>query len=173
MRIAYRLGQFWQLVHPSPLSPEAWREIESVLSPAEMALFRRFGDADRRHGYRVMRALQETGEDESALLVAALLHDIGKTGVPVRHWERVMGTVGERFFAGRVKALGSGAAQGWRRSFAIRVQHAEWGAAMAEEAGCTPLAVDLIRRHQDKELDRLDPGFVRLLRRLQWADDQY
>lgn len=173
MRVAYRLGQFWQLIHASPLPPEAWREIEGVLAPAELALFRRFSPADRQHGYRVMCTLRAAREEEPALLVAALLHDVGKTRVRIRLWERVLGTLGERVFPGRVKAWGSGRAGGWRRPFAIRVQHAAWGAKMAEEAGSAPLAVALVRRHQDKALDHLEPELARLLRRLQWADEQH
>lgn len=173
MRVAYRFGQFWQLIRATPLPAPAWQEIETVLSPPEVALFRRFHPSDQRHSYRVMRTLRGAGDDEPALLAAALLHDVGKTRLHIRLWERVLGTLGERFFPQKVRAWGSGRASGWRRPFAIRVQHAAWGAELAEAAGCSPLALRLIRHHQDKELDRLDPDLARLLRRLQWADEQH
>jgi putative nucleotidyltransferase with HDIG domain len=173
MRVAYRLGQFWQLIHPSPLPAEVWREIGAVLAPAEVELFRRFSAGDRQHSYRVMRLLRAAGDEEPALLAAALLHDVGKTRLRNRLWERVLGTLGEQFFPQIVGKWGSSSARGWRRPFAVRVQHAEWGAEMAEEAGSSPLVVSLIRRHQEKELGHLDAGLAGLLRRLQWADEQH
>jgi hypothetical protein len=62
----------------------------------------------------------------------------------------------------------------WRRPFIIAERHPAWGAEMAAQAGASPLAVALIRQHQDK----LDPdlggnsgmeGY--LLRKLQAVDD--
>jgi hypothetical protein len=173
MGIRYRLAQFWQLIHAPPLAPEAWQEIEALLNPAEVALFRRFNPGDRQHSYQVMRSLRAAGDDEPALLAAALLHDVGKTRVPVQLWERVLGTLGDVFFPQKVKLWGSNSIEGWRRPFGVRVHHAEWGAEMASEAGSQPLAVRLIGHHQDKELDLLDAELARLLRRLQWADDQH
>jgi hypothetical protein len=37
----------------------------------------------------------------------------------------------------------------WRRPFFVHLQHPARGAALAEAAGCAPLAVALIRHHQD------------------------
>ncbi len=171
MNIRYRLRQFWQLVTAQPLPPSAWREIESILSPEELALFRRHSPADRQHAYRVLRAVRAAGREHPALLVAALLHDVGKTRYRPRAWERVLGTVGERFFPDRITRWGRGEPRGWRRPFVIRAQHAAWGAEMAAAAGSSPLTVTLIRRHQDKA-PTLDEETAALLRSLQTADDR-
>jgi hypothetical protein len=59
----------------------------------------------------------------------------------------------------------------WRRPFVIHAHHPAIGAAWAEEAGCEPLAVKLIARHQ--EMPAGDPmgEEEKLLSALQWADD--
>jgi hypothetical protein len=50
-------------------------------------------------------------------------------------------------------------------------QHAAWGAAQAGEVGLSPLAINLIRRHEDKmELGESEEDT--LLRILQAADDE-
>lgn len=172
MKVRYRLRQFWQLVTARPLSPTAWQEIENVLTPAEVALFRRYTPADRRHAYRVLRVLRDAGRDHPDLLAAALLHDVGKTRCRPRAWERVLGTVAERLFPDRSERWGAGEPRGWRRPFVIRAQHAAWGAEMAAAAGSSPLTVTLICRHQD-EAATADMGETAvLLRQLQAADDQ-
>jgi hypothetical protein len=62
----------------------------------------------------------------------------------------------------------------WRRPFIIAERHPAWGAEMAAQAGASPLAVALIRQHQDK----LDPDLESnsgtegyLLHKLQAVDD--
>jgi hypothetical protein len=40
--------------------------------------------------------------------------------------------------------------KGWRRPFVVHARHPQAGAHWAEEAGCSPLTVALIRRHQDQ-----------------------
>lgn len=172
VKIIYRLRQLWQLVTARPLPPTAWREIEAVLSPRESALFRRHAPADRQHAYRVLCTLRAAGHDHPALLAAALLHDVGKTRHRPRAWERVLGTVAERLFPGRIDQWGAGEARGWRRPFVIRAQHAAWGADMAAAAGSSPITVALIRRHQEKEAEPEEEETAALLRWLQTADDQ-
>jgi len=172
MKIIYRLRQLWQLVTARSLPPSAWQEIEAVLSPRECALFRRHSPADRQHAYRVLRTLRADGRDHPALLAAALLHDVGKTRHRPRAWDRVLGTMAERLFPGRIERWGTGEPRGWRRPFAIRAQHAAWGAEMAAAAGSSPLTVVLIRRHQEKVIGPEEGETAALLRWLQAADDQ-
>jgi len=51
-------------------------------------------------------------------------------------------------------------------------QHAAWGAALCAAAGADPLAVTLIRRHQDKLSSEAAAPEDEWLRRLQAADDE-
>ncbi|HSM55656.1 MAG TPA: HD domain-containing protein [Candidatus Sulfomarinibacteraceae bacterium] len=172
MGIAYRLGQFWQLVTAHPLSPEAWQEVATVLSPQELALFRRFDRADQQHSYRVLRTLRQAGHEDPDLLAAALLHDIGKIHCRPQLWERVLGAILEKIAPRRARAWGAGDARGWRRALAIRRQHPEWGSYLAQEAGSCALTIELIRRHQDEQLLSTDEHLHRLLAALQWADNR-
>ncbi len=173
MGLAYRLGQFWRLLRAPALETAAWDEIAALLSPGELALFRRFGNSDQQHGYQVMRTLLAAGDDHPALLAAALLHDVGKTKVRPRLWERIVGALGDTFLPGRAAHWGQGPPRGWRRPFVIRRQHPAWSAELAAAAGSAPLAVALMRHHQDKEPGQMPQELAALLRRLQWADDQH
>jgi hypothetical protein len=66
---------------------------------------------------------------------------------------------------------GSGPVRGWRRPFAVSVQHPAWGADMVAAAGGSPLAVELIRRHADSlDADRRTRA-DHLLRVLQAVDN--
>jgi hypothetical protein len=63
---------------------------------------------------------------------------------------------------------------GWRRAFVVAVQHPQWGADLAAKAGASPLAVALIRRHQEQQgsLGEADAGSEdSLLARLQSVDN--
>jgi hypothetical protein len=63
----------------------------------------------------------------------------------------------------------------WRKAFVVAAQHPKWGAEMAAAAGTLPLAVALIRRHQDKpntiEQQEINSREKLLLRILQSVDD--
>lgn len=168
----YRLWQFWQEMAARPLSAVAWREIESILAPDEVRLFRQFSLSDQMHSYRVMKTVREAGQNTPALLAAALLHDVGKTKVSLSVWDRVLVVLAQLLIPGRLVAWGQGEPRGWRKAFVVKEQHAAWGAEMAQRAGSSPLTVALIRRHQDNVGEMAGNEADQLLHYLQWADDQ-
>ena len=173
MGIRYRLGQFWRVLTAQPLPAGAWPELEQVLSPSELALYGRYRPGDQWHTYQVMRRLAADGQDNPALLAAALLHDIGKTRESIRLPGRVLVVLVEKLLPGRVAKWGSGEPHGWQRPFVIKMQHPAWGAEMAQAAGSDALTVSLIRRHQDPLPPQDQSPEDQLLRRLQWVDDRH
>jgi len=170
--VRYRLWQFWQIVTAVPLEPSARAEVAAILSPSEMSLFERFALNDQWHSYRVMKLLREAGHDHSALLVAALLHDVGKTKLPLSIWERSLIVLASILLPRQMAVWGQGEAVGWKRPFVVKMQHPVWSAEMATTVGSDPQAIVLIQRHQDPIAPDDQSAEAQLLRLLQWADDQ-
>lgn len=173
MRLRYRARQFWQALATRPM-PEALVEAEVVLSPSQMVLFSGMQPSEQAHELSMLAALQNQGEADPDLLVAALLHDAGKQRCPLRLWERVVIVLVQAASPSLVRRWGEPPAvkcRGWRKPFSVAMQHAEWGAALALEAGVSPLAAALIRRHpQPAPADSIVQEDV-LLRKLQAVDD--
>lgn len=172
MGLAYRLRQFWRLISVEPFPEDAWQTVEEVLQTSELRLFRNQEVADQTHGLRVFRTLQAAGETDRRLLAAALLHDVGKCHMPPTLWDRVAGALGERLFPGQAEKWSRADASFWRRPFVIRYQHPTWGARMAQQVGSDATTVRLIAYHQDKANKLPDQDEQRLLKLLQWADNQ-
>ena len=168
----YRLRQFWQNVTARPLTAVAQSEVSAQLTPAETTLFQQFSSSDQWHSYRVMKTLQAANHIHPDLLTAALLHDVGKTRVPLSVWERSWVVVGQVIWPKKTAVWGQDAPLGWKRPFVVKAQHPAWGADMAAAAGSSELAVGLIRRHQDNVPETAVSEMDRLLRHLQWADNQ-
>ncbi|WP_420627238.1 HD domain-containing protein [Candidatus Leptofilum sp.] len=170
--VRYRLWQFWQVVTAVPLEPAAREEVAAILSASELSLFDQFSPNDQRHSYRVMKMLQDAGHSQPALLVAALLHDVGKTKLHLTIWERSLIVLASILLPRQTAVWGQGEAVGWKRPFVVKVQHPIWSAEMAAAAGSLPQAIELIRRHQDTVPPDDSSEEAKLLRLLQWADDQ-
>jgi len=159
----YRVWQFIQALTARRLTPAEWQEVSPLLSPPQQGLFRRMETNDQRHSLQVLRTLVRAGETHHDLLVAALLHDVGKSRHPLRLWERPVVVLTRLFRPAMVVRWGQRAGDedwGWRRPFVIYEQHPAWGAQMASEAGCSPLTVWLIRWHQERPAgqDGAGPG---------------
>lgn len=135
-----------------------------------MTVFSRLQPNEQHHAVQVLRRLISQGETHPDLQVAALLHDIGKSQAQLAAWERALIVLAGRIVPTSTKDLDS-APPSWRKAFIVAQEHPRWGARIAREAGVTPLAEALIRRHQDPLPD--PPGSLeeRLLRELQSADD--
>jgi len=175
---AYRAYQFlaalraylphWAGGLPAGLSPADKKLVDAILlTAAQRSLFEQMPPNDRRHALAVARTLQQAGHTDSALLQAALLHDVGKSlGQPILH--RVLIVLLAAFWPGLLQNLSRpDHTQRWLRPFAVHAQHPQLGADWAKDAGCDDLAISLIARHEEK----IDVSDDNLLMALQWADD--
>ena len=176
-RALYRFCQFFQTLGAglTPLTPEersaAWEQLpESARHP-----FDAMPPSDQRHSLKVLVALQAAGYDHPALLQAALLHDCAKCEGGVRLWHRVALVLLKAFWPAlpaRWAAEPAPARADWRYPMWAHLHHPERGAELAAAAGCDPLAVTLIRRHQEPLTAHAgDPSLDGLLAALQAADD--
>jgi hypothetical protein len=181
-RIFYRTRQFWQAAR-STSTPQDLDLARRHLPPSLWGFFLKLQPNDQQHSLRVLQALLDRNENNASLCQAALLHDIGKTRLPLRLWERALivlvayvcpGCVGRW---GQQPEVDLESIPAWRRAFTVAAQHPQWGAEMAERGGASPLTVNLIRRHQEKvgqdggTSPSGSPLEEILLRKLQAADD--
>jgi hypothetical protein len=165
-----RVRQFFRAtfarVHPDELAA-----LQAILTPAQRALFERMDRSDQRHSLDVIDTLRRAGHDDRELLQAALLHDAAKSA-PVRDplqrltvWHRTAVVLLQKN-APRWLARLAADGRGWKRPFAIHVQHAQSSAELAAEAGSAPGVVALIRTHHQPEPNDRRAAL------LQWADEQ-
>jgi hypothetical protein len=146
--ILYRVRQFTRALGAS-VQPQEMHLLEGYLTPAQGELFRSMSPQDQRHGLDVFFTLQREGYSEGALLQAALLHDVGKRGGGLRLGHRVAIVLMRALWPELLARLARDEPGSWRYPFFVHLHHAARGAKLAQAAGCLPLAVELIRRHQE------------------------
>jgi putative nucleotidyltransferase with HDIG domain len=175
-RLAYRLRQFWDACFAAP-SQEGLDRARRLLNPSLFELFKRMQPSEQAHSLKVMQVVEQAslgmpGEARIDLLVAALLHDVGKTRYPLTVWERAWVVVGRAFTPALARRWADGKPSGWGRAFVVAERHPEWGAQMAAQAGASPVTVALIRRHQEAVPSEAGADIDPLLRLLQSADQE-
>lgn len=176
-RAAYRVRQFgWAVAawwrRPSVAELEAAR---SVLPEAGWRVFSEMPAVDQTHALKVWADLRAAGYDDPALAQAALLHDAAKRSGGVTLLHRVAVVLIKAFAPERwnqLRALPEPPRRSLLYPLWAHANHPLTGARLAEQAGCHPQAVELIRWHQDP----LPPAAQRtaqdrLLAALQKADD--
>jgi len=175
-RAYYRSSQFFKAVG-ARVTDEDRALAELVLAtPAQRALFDRMPAADQRHAVGMVRTLRAEGQRHPALMQAALLHDVAKSGAGITIFHRVAVVLLQSFrpawLVWLVRDDERSSASPWRRPFIRYVEHPAIGARWAEKAGCLPMAVSLIRRHQLPVSPSSDVVEDQLLRLLKAADDK-
>lgn len=142
------------------VTPQERAALATWTTPSQRALFDTMHVADRRHGLDVAASLRAEGVTQSDVLLAGLLHDVGKghTGV----WPRVAWSVAE--VHGEWTLRLSRRLPGFGPALDRLRRHAEVSADLSAAAGCSPRTVNLIRFQEAPT----DPEFGELLR---LADD--
>lgn len=158
----YRLAQFTRAFRAEP-SAEDLNLVRSYLTEPQQGLFLRTSPALQKHQVQVCRVLLKQGETDPDLLLAALLHDVGKAEIALL--ERGLLVLGAALRPGLLERLMRPGRWGWQRRISGFMDHGAVGARMALAAGVTPRAADLIARHHDA------PGSDRLQACLRAADD--
>jgi hypothetical protein len=153
VRVLYRARQFWRTIFVKNSVGEL-EKAHTWLSPAEWDLFTQMQPAEQAHALRMLRLLVEKGENQPDLLVAALLHDVGKLRYQLNPVERALVVVVKTSLPELARRWGETSTErwddipGWRKAFILAGQHPAWGAELARQAGVSPLAKELIRQHQ-------------------------
>lgn len=127
-------GSLW----PAAPSLEGEAFAVAVLSEAELVLWRRMSNPDRRHALAAAKQVEAAlgSRATKPVLAAALLHDVGKVLSGLGVFGRVVATVaglrGKRDLTPRV---------------ARYLRHGELGAELLEQADSDPLTVAWAREH--------------------------
>lgn len=147
-RVRYRVGQFTRGLR-GRLSPADIAEVRGRLSDAEFTLFLHAQRRDRRHSVDLYRLLQREGVGgapaSEAVLVAALLHDVGKGQLAT--WHRVAFVVLNAATPWLSRRLESQTGAHWRRGLWRLRHHAALGAEMLRRAGTDPRVVAIVEAH--------------------------
>jgi hypothetical protein len=171
MGLAYRIQQFFRVLKSRPDVAERDRALE-VLNPPLVELFLQMSPSDQAHALRVFSVLNDFELTDPDLLAAALLHDVGKSIHPPSVLDRVIVVLTNLLFPRKVVQWGESAPEGWRRPFAIAVQHARWGAELVAAHDASPLLVELIHRHQEQPTPEPQSTADHLLINLRRADSE-
>ena len=147
-RATYRARQFFGALG-ARLDSTDREVVASSLSEEQRRLFYAMTMRDRRHCLDVYHALRRQGCGDDELLLAALLHDVGKG--PVRLWHRVAYVLLKAASSRLADRVARADGQSWRGAMASLRHHAVEGAALVEEAGAPAAVVDLVRRHEASE----------------------
>ncbi|NLT73848.1 MAG: HD domain-containing protein [Chloroflexi bacterium] len=139
------------------------------MSAESWALFEGLSAGDQAHALRVLAHVRALGNPSPEVEEAALLHDVGKTVAPLGLWWRTLAVLLRAAgLLGRVPSPDPA-----RPTYPLHVlmHHAEHGARLCQEAGCSPRVVGLVRWH-DTPPDLLpDHTLLEELKLIRAADD--
>ena len=122
-----------------------------VLTDSQAAAFRALPAHDQAHLCRVYRGLRARGVTDRDLLVAGLLHDLGKSDASgrVRWADRVVRVLLARWAPRVLDRLARRPAPWWRAGLALAVHHPRLGAERGARLGCSARTCWLIAHHED------------------------
>ncbi len=168
--VVHRLRQGIRALRNQP-DPALDARLRSLVGNDELwALLARLTPFDRRHHLAVHDTLLAAGCDDTDVLRAALLHDVGKADS--RQRVGLVHRVVTVLFQGRTSGLLNRIARqdaGWlRHGLWLNLHHAALGADLAALSGASARVCDLIRLHADGDAAAQDAG----LRALQMADSE-
>lgn len=148
MSARHLVRRFFGSLRPGGPSADDAAWVEEHLSPAELKLWGRMSNADRRHAVGVARRVVAAVGDgvTDPVLAAALLHDVGKTAARLGTYGRVVATLSGKV-AGHDMAMAWTETRGFTRRVGLYLEHPRLGADMLALAQSDPLVIAWTREH--------------------------
>jgi len=146
----YRVRQLLRAI-AAQVTEEEQGLLRRYLPPPAVQVFHTLPGQDQRHSLDVFRALLRDGESDPDLLVAALMHDAGKTGAGLTVFHRTAIVLLAAAHPTWLRRLADSRLLGRRNPFWRHLHHAQVGAELMQAAGCSEATVWLIRHHHDPE----------------------
>lgn len=177
VRILYRISQFWRTISLK-IDHHDLERVQGQLTPKQWELFTQMQPSEQNHTMIVFRYLLEQGEIQPDLLVAALLHDVGKLRYRLSPVERSMVVLVKAVMPkqehrwGEMPPTGWNSLPSWRKVFILAEHHAECGAEMARKSGVSVLTGNLIRWHQQPHRQDAGAEETSLLHKLWLVDNE-
>ncbi len=128
---------------------------DNYLTAALRKLFFAMPVNDQRHALNVFYQLRAAGHENTDLLQAALLHDVGKSRAKAGLFTRVAMVLLPRIDRRLIDRLGKEHSEGWRGTFFVYPRHAQIGAELVHRTGASSELVRLIREHGSPPADSL------------------
>ncbi len=158
-----RVVQGLRGLNPTRAGADVDRSVLAFLTPEQRRRFEAMPAFDQQHLCRVASHLTSQGVTDPDVLVAGLLHDIGKSDgqTTVRLSDRVGKVVLKRVSPGTLERVAGGYPGGRLPGLALTMLHPELGAHIAHQLGCSERTCWLIRHHEaatdlgDRDLARL------------------
>lgn len=148
----YRAFQFAHAIFPQ-LNPMDIQWALKHLSPKASKLFLQQSLPDQRHAIDVTQSIIKANhpifiEDFKNLIIAALLHDCGKSLISIHLWHRVFIVLIKKTPQSLRSHLERGHSM-FSLPLKIDTRHALWGSYLAEQAGLNLEICQLIREHHN------------------------
>jgi len=144
--------RFFDVLFAGPLTASERMAVESWLGPILAPAFFDQSPPDQRHGYLAALAVIAAGRDEPEMVVAALMHDVGK-----RHFR--LGVIG--------RSMASILARGGlplTERMAGYMDHGLHAAKELAELGAPALAIDFALHHHGERPPNIDSDTWRILK---------
>ncbi len=150
-------------LNPTRAGSDVDRSVLKVLTPEQRRRFDAMPAFDQQHLCRVANHLTAQGVTDPDVLVAGLLHDIGKSDgqTTVQLTDRIGKVVLKRISPRTLERVARGYPDGRFPGLALTMLHPALGADIAHQLGCSERTCWLIRHHEaatdlgDRDLARL------------------
>ncbi len=158
-----RLIQGLRGLDPGRAGATVDRSLLDHLTPVQRERFLQMPAFDQQHLCRVANHLRDGGVTDPDVIVAGLLHDIGKSDGDhaVRLTDRVGKVLLKRLSPGTLDRVASTYPNGRFTGLALTMRHPEIGADIARDLGCSERTCWLIRYHE-AESDLGDPDLAKI-----------